>query len=541
MRTPRHPSSLLRILLLFVALPALALTGRSGPDLETAEPLALPAGPAGKLSLSMVVPRYRHAIFRTSPIRTVRLSAALSTRTSPAELRDGHLAVELFGPDRTRVRETMVVADIAENWTAIPIEIDVADLAPGSYLIRVQLMDRNNGWLDVAQLPLYCYGPARNEVVFDPWNRCLVNGEPFFPIGIYHVWKGWLGGINEFRAGAGQAPLTWDAWMQELAQAGFNCFNDWQMHQPPDEWKRRLNSAHEHRLMSVVHLESLTDITTAREHPAMLAWYGGDEPPPTVTPVLQQNYHDARRLDPYHPYVGAAHTVDRLQSMAPYFDALLPDFYPRGGGDPRHVLTGARAAVAAKAGRAPIWPVIQAFELTYYGKDANGEWYSFPRLSLAEMRLSVYLNLIAGAKGIFYYAYCTSERVRTPGGTERRFYYVHDFPDQWEAMRSINRELEDLAPIALAVEELAATVAPDNGHLFVLAKRLPDRTVTVLLANSERAPATAVVAVDTLASPTGRALFTDLEVAAAAGTFELNMPPLGTQVLRFRPATGSGN
>src|SRR5436190_3028898 len=124
--------------------------------------------------------------------------------------------------------------------------------------------------------------PPASHVSFNDEGIALVDGKPFFPIGVftYNLDATVLAELREVHC--------------NTVLHGFN--------------PNQLNLLHDHGLMAVCET-SEPWIKAAKDHPALLAWYLTDEPENrAVTPEGERKrYSDLKKLDANHP-TGLCHT-----------------------------------------------------------------------------------------------------------------------------------------------------------------------------------------------------------------------------------------
>jgi hypothetical protein len=154
--------------------------------------------------------------------------------------------------------------------------------------------------------------PSPSKVAFDAAGITLINGKPFFPIGMFNY-----------------APET--AALADIHKQGFNTLVATTEHHKPEHLA--LISSYGLRVICPP-----TDawLEPAKKDPAMLAWYLADEPEGHgQTPAaLREKYLELKKNDPNHPI-----TLDHflLDSLAPYkddADVTMTSYYPllAGGG-----------------------------------------------------------------------------------------------------------------------------------------------------------------------------------------------------------------
>ena len=293
------------------------------------------------------------------------------------------------------------------------------------------------------------------KVYIDADNNTVVDGKPFFPIGMYCVT---LGGAKRW-----SAPIELFA---ELKASGFNtvqCYSlgAWQL--TPDKFDSFvmpwLDAAAEHGLKVYFDVEgpeshvrrrrgAIRDIADplvgeydappevawrvrkVMGHPALLCWYTADEPighGRAIEDLARQN-RLIKLLDPHHPTViatcpGGEH-CGGYRKCCQGVDILATDHYPMFRKEPAHAwrrtaLLGEHAVQGLQA----LWAIPQCYARGY-GRE----------MTEAEIRLETYLAIVHGARGVVWWA-C--------------YYCKHDHPACWAATKRLAGELGRLSPILL--------------------------------------------------------------------------------------------
>ncbi|MBI3299546.1 MAG: hypothetical protein HYZ75_15385 [Elusimicrobia bacterium] len=168
------------------------------------------------------------------------------------------------------------------------------------------------------------------------------------------------------------------------------------------------------------------------------AWYLSDEPDVNgEDPAeIRRQASRVRSWDSRTPLILTVGAGARAADYAPSVDAVLVDWYPV----PHLPLGGLGSEIAAAvAGVAdkPVWAVVQAMDWRDYpqrdpNKPRTGR---FP--SLREMRFMAYHAVVNGAAGVFFFEL----RKRSRDGTT-----LLDLPEQWQALRTVAKELRVLSP-----------------------------------------------------------------------------------------------
>ncbi|WP_135227867.1 hypothetical protein [Deinococcus fonticola] len=229
-------------------------------------------------------------------------------------------------------------------------------------------------------------GPVTAQVRTD--GTLLVNSQPMFPMGFYHV--SWAG--NEARRMRD---------MNAIADLGFNTMNA-TMFDPEGDlegYRKLLDAAQSRGMKLMVEDFNSTSINTLKSHPAVLGWMIADDCNNLITPEELLRRHDAvKTLDSNHlTYTSMA--ISFANSHSAYFgraDAVGNQSYPIDGGDPVNVVYPVMKQLVRESSAKGTLPIanLQAFHWK------NGR-YPTPR----ELNSMTNQALGAGVKGILYYTY----------------------------------------------------------------------------------------------------------------------------------------
>jgi len=281
----------------------------------------------------------------------------------------------------------------------------------------------------------------------------LVDGEPFFPIGIYGVRKCKFNGFSLEKAFA------------DLKDAGFNL---------------ALNSTDFSVLEEFLALADRTGMKTFimpggnsygvdiyakgflqshRSHPSVIAWYVADDTASYASPgEVADRSRVCRTLDPDRLTLQAdGALMERINRYAPYVhttDIFLPEIYPYGftpepkGDEIAKFVAQMRAVDAAlKENGSPvkgIWPIVQFF------KGWSSSKY-FP--NERELRAQCFAALAHKARGLMLYLYGARSETKNEGAVSTL--------ERWSATRRVFREVASIQADLLlrdAAEQPAVTV-----------------------------------------------------------------------------------
>jgi hypothetical protein len=186
-------------------------------------------------------------------------------------------------------------------------------------------------------------------------------------------------------------------------------------------------------------------------------------------------------------------------------DIYSTDIYPIPHGLPLHAIQGATAmAAAAKLERKPVWIWLQGTGYAYW-MDREPT----PR----ELSCMVYGSLVAGARGIYYFAQIPRSR------------------ECWAEMRALCVELAQLAPVLGSTDP--APVATCDNKTVMLASYRRDNVTWVVAVNTSREPCDAKLKL--AGKPTALAVvFEGRKLKPAGGAWADHFGAYERHVYRFR-------
>ena len=320
-------------------------------------------------------------------------------------------------------------------------DVSFPALETGEYQLVLKLPELDSSfesYLDVGVIP-----SNRQPTNLADNGAYLVNGEPFFPIGLYHVW-------SEIGYPGHPRPLSED--YQLIVEQGFNAV---QTKATTDQKmvKEILDTAYEYGVMADVSLYAsgrikeyleiyLEMIEKNKEHPAVLTWKIMDEPDlreDNMTWEVPKAYREYKEFDPNTPILLTIAPGDEAKHSfwAHYCDAYQVDPYPLPS-KPLNMVANQVALV--RQGLEP-WQNLTAVLQCGWRPDPSLDNPS-NQPNKAQARSMVYLSLINGAKGIFWYSY-----------REKGIWNLPDTP-LWEDFPEINAETAWLGEIVTKGEPL---------------------------------------------------------------------------------------
>lgn len=396
--------------------------------------------------------------------------------------------IHVYDPDDEVASET-TLRRIDDRFFEVTVQVE--DLQPGSYRVEANL-GYTPGSMSWVHVPMTERRPAN----LSDTGTILMNGEPFFPIGLYHV-----------------SPSHYPM----LAEAGFNAV---QGIGPRDleRFGAALDACLEHGIVMDVPLyanmqvkenmeQSLAAIEAYADHPAVMCWKIIDEPElhPKATDEVPPAYFALKAADPANPIELTLCQPPTFAYWAKFCDIMQVDPYPI----PRQPLTMVSDWVSlAKQGLEP-WQNLTAV--------LQSGWIPEPiNQPTPEQALSmVYLSLIHGAKGIFWYSF------RDPG------WRLEETP-LWEHFPAINAETLALSrPVMLgeADERVSVTSPEDVVHWRAWEY---DGRIWLLMTNPLAEPITATVDPD---GPCAVSHLGEEDVRQIDAAFEVDLPGYAARTL----------
>ena len=427
----------------------------------------------------LVVPYEKPAVGRlfSSAYRNVMSSGEVALRVDlavPEKYAPGDMRGVFSYVNDSGVRVTAAVTPAARDWAGFTL--DAAKLKKGRSEIGFELFAPDGAKLGATSLMFH--RPARmpkRRVWIDGHRRTIVDGQPFFPLGMFS------GSKNRFA---------------EYVKGPFNTFMPYE---PLDAVE--MDFFHTNGIKVIYSVKDVyaamaekapSCVTSAeaenayvqakvdafRTHPALLAWYVNDERTLELFKPLRARQDLLERLDPDHPTWAVFYQYELLRQMAPTYDIVGTDPYPVPAASLSYVTAATRRTNDALFGLRPMWQVPQAFDWGVYRKEKPGAPKS--RMPTAEeMRSMSWQFIAAGANGLIYYSFSTIQYGRRKDGTP------FDFGKAWADVCAVGAEIRRYIPVLLAAEPApTVTGAPDAWGVRVWRK---DGETWLLVVNAQDA------------------------------------------------------
>ena len=349
---------------------------------------------------------------------------------------------------------------------AASVACDVSDLAPGVNLVRFELA--RGGAVHVASLVFERVTPeeeAAPAVRIDAFGRTIVDGKPFFPLGMY--WSK----VDPRLIGA-------------YREGPFNCLMPYHA---PNRREMDLCASNGLKVIYNVVGKDLSDgaiVRRFRRHPALLAWYLNDERPISERDALARARTFAELHDPDHPGWIAIYQYYEVRSYLPTFDVVGTDPYPLYRNPIGMVTKWTRATRDGLMGLKPMWQIPQVFDKGAYASNRKNFPDACRPPTYDDMRNMAWQCLAGGANGLVFYSFfdLVAMDAKTP------------FRQRWEDVKRMACEIKSYEAYFLSTDAPPPVAgAPDA--LACRAWRLGGKTLFVAV-NTTREPLSADVTVD---------------------------------------------
>ena len=407
------------------------------------------------------------------------------------------LLPERYSPEETKGVFSYVDAKGATTEVSVTptardrvfLSLDAAQLKEGESEIAFELFAPDGTSLGTSSLAFHRpVKMPKRRVWIDEHRRTIVDGEPFFPLGMYSS-------VRMRRDDYVKGPFNTIATYIPLDAAEMDFFHTngikviysvKDLHPgmvpagmkgtPPGITSEETASAYVCGLVSAL-----------RTHPALLAWYVNDESTIERFGPLLARKRLLDEIDPDHPTWAVLYQYDMMRAMSPTFDILGVDIYPVPTTPLSDVTDGARKTRDAMLGLRPMWHVPQSFDWGLFRDDKPGAPpYRMPTVD--EMRSMAWQFIAAGANGLIFYGFSTIQVPKRKDGTP------FSFDRAWADTCAVAAEVRQYIPVLLSADASpAVSGAPEAWGVRGWRK---DGQVWLLAVNAQDEPSEAELSLD---------------------------------------------
>ena len=321
---------------------------------------------------------------------------------------------------------------------AAVFEIEAASLAEGTHPVSCDLVDASGRKVGGGSLAFTrACEPPKRRVWIDAKRRTIVDGRPFFPLGIYLSEITDRGGqFGNFLTGPFNCAMPYVApgreQLDRCRAAGIEVIypihTAWSWSSSKNKPKGIVTDADADRYVE-------RTVNEFKDHPALLAWYCNDERPLSRIRHLTARQRLLERIDPGHPTWTVLYQYGEVRGYYDSFDVIGTDPYPVPQASIGNVTLWTRTTDEEVMGLKPMWQVPQAFAWEDYGKPGS----RFPTRD--EMVNMTWQCIANGANGLVYFAYRLLYR-------DGRF-----MVDRWADICAAAASVKPYMPVMLSGEE----------------------------------------------------------------------------------------
>ena len=403
----------------------------------------------------------------------VRFSAALNLDLKANRIDDYSAAFTYAGIGGTRVS---VPARPLPGGEAT-VMLDVSRFARGTNDV-IFTLSLNGRALDSAVLRFVrLLEPSKRKVRIDPLKRTLVDGKPFFPLGMYFRNRD-LNASN----------------LAHYVEGPFNCVMPYAPKGLSEADIETYRAAGLKVIFDLRHGTTDADgaeawvretVARVKGNSALLAWYTNDERPIADIPKLAFRQRLMEEIDPDHPTWSVQDVFSEARQYMGTYDVLGMDPYPIPKKPIETAISSMRQGLEGTFGARAVWQVPQAFGWGWLKrKETKGQRAPTQK----EMANMTWQAIAGGANGIVYYAF-------------QHLYEKHDDPNDafapaWARTKAAASEVkkyesvllsgEEPPPVSGATESVAVRTWRYEGDTYLLAVNCTTNAQTATLTLAER-------------------------------------------------------
>ena len=364
-------------------------------------------------------------------------------------------AVACFTLPFSSGRKTVLADSISNSWASVTV--DARRLESGQ--VDFRLKNSRGERIGSAMLT---FEKLDRESVKGVWidrhNRLIVDGKPFFPLGMYFG-KVTAKDLDIYAKGPFNCLMPYaQVGQKELdlcAVHGMKAFCNIKDYYT---FVNRKGAGFRSREENDIAVSKI--VNGLKDHPALMGWYLNDEIPPAHIPELTSRYRLVKSLDAEHPAWTMLYQVKQTREYLPSFDIGGSDPYPHDDWKRwSDAYTWPKEQKLGTFGARPLWQAVQAHDPAAYMTGSREKMLKTHAPSEEEIRNLAWQALAAGANGLFFYSFFDLQKVswKTP------------FEESFGAVCKVASEIKHYEHVFLSTESVAAE--SDTSHLGVRAWR----------------------------------------------------------------------
>ena len=456
---------------------------------------------------------FSHAYRNESAGGAVRFSASINVDLRTNRLEEYSATFTYMGlGDKSNAARPVTVAGEVLSASEAAATLDTSLFACGTNDVACTL-SLNGRKTGTASAPFArVANPTPRRVRIDSLGRTILDGRPFFPLGMYFS--------------NGQATSSN---LAVYADSPFNCVMPYAGKGPSLKDMENYRKAGlmvifdlRHGISSGISAKPWVEDTVRkfRSHPALLAWYTNDEHPVANIPKLAMRQKWIESLDPDHPTWSVQDVVSETRHYLGTYDVLGMDPYPIPRKPLETVISHIRQGISGTFGARAVWQVPQAFGWGWLKRRETEGLRAPTRQEIANM---TWQSIAGGANGIVYYAYHTLSAAQT--------YPDDTFASRWERVKSAAAEVKKYEDVILS--DMSVDVSCDIGAVAARAWRHGGGTY-LLAVNCTKTAQTAAIS---LPEDFGKVAGTDFGAAprkVEGRKAEFALEPMEYAIVRFK-------
>ena len=450
---------------------------------------------------------FPHVYRRESTGGPVRFSASINTDVHENKLEDYSVTFTYVAGNEKK----MVSGEIVSPVEAVAT-LDTSLFALGTNNVTCTLFLKGREVGSAAVPFAHLAKPTPRRVYIDRHLRTIVDGKPFFPLGMCY-WN------DVSKEG-----------LERYAEGPFNCLNtSWRM--SPE----RLDLCREKDLLVICGLEKgfdqpdegkawLTErVNAMKSHPSVMGWFVSDEQPIADIPKMKRRQEWMEAIDPDHPTWFALDTVREARHYLGTADVMGLDPYPIPTKPIGLVYSTACRGVTNTFGAMPNWQFPQAFGWGWLKRRETKGQRAPTQKEMANMGWQA---LAGGANGLVFYAY---QHLSEP----------HDDPEDafepaWARTKAMAEEFKKYMDVFLSIDP-APTVSSSNGDVAARTWRYKGDMYLLAVNYTTNTQAATL----TLSENVGKLVSFDFGPAPKidGNRVEVSLEPIGYRMIRLAATT----